>query len=270
MPLVRPGGLLINKDVYKTQVLADSPFVYYRMDEAGGTILTDSSVNGRNGTYFNTPSLSQANGIPNDPPSTAVKFNGTTQYATTSLDLTGTGHIAVEFWTLSAFNTGDGVTCEFGATYTGVSGGFVVDLNSSNTPNTSCFIGMGSNLNSPRPWSDTFPKPTASVWHHFVFDLTLNGASSATITYVDGVVQTLTTSTHDALINDTTFANTTLNIMCRNGGGPGSLFCADTLDEFAIYSGGLSAARVKEHYSAAIRRDSGLIIPRAVQRSSSW
>lgn len=44
---------------YTDVVLADSPLAYYRLGETSGTTLVDSSGNGRNGTYYSSPSLNQ-------------------------------------------------------------------------------------------------------------------------------------------------------------------------------------------------------------------
>lgn len=37
---------------YSAEVLADSPLLYWRMNDASGTVSTDASGNGNNGTYF--------------------------------------------------------------------------------------------------------------------------------------------------------------------------------------------------------------------------
>lgn len=42
---------------YSSEVLADSPIAYYRLGESSGTTAVDSSGNGRDGTYVNTPTL---------------------------------------------------------------------------------------------------------------------------------------------------------------------------------------------------------------------
>ena len=44
---------------YQTQVLANNPYLYYRLGEANGTTATDTSPNSRNGTYVGDPALGQ-------------------------------------------------------------------------------------------------------------------------------------------------------------------------------------------------------------------
>jgi len=44
---------------YSTEVLADSPYAYWKLNEPSGTTATDSSGNGRNLTYIGTYTLNQ-------------------------------------------------------------------------------------------------------------------------------------------------------------------------------------------------------------------
>lgn len=59
---------------YAAEVLADSPLVYYRLDEISGTTATDSSGNGHHGTYSGGVTLDQAPLIQDG---RAVLLNGT-------------------------------------------------------------------------------------------------------------------------------------------------------------------------------------------------
>jgi hypothetical protein len=69
-----PGG---NQLVYANEVLADSPYLYWRLGEASGVTANDSSGNARNGAYQNTPTLDQSPLITVDK---SVDFNGTNEY----------------------------------------------------------------------------------------------------------------------------------------------------------------------------------------------
>ena len=51
---------------YAVQVLADNPLALYQFDETSGTVMADSSGNGRDGTYVNSPSLGQYNILTDD------------------------------------------------------------------------------------------------------------------------------------------------------------------------------------------------------------
>lgn len=227
---------------YSTAVLADAPLGYWRMDDVTSTMV-DSSGNGHNGTHSNTPTLSQPGGIPTDPTSTAVKYNGTNQYSSVAVDLSAFTRVAVEFWSnWATYNPTDQLAMEYTVLWQG-NKGFVIDFTSS----AGIFFGSGGS--GADNFSDTFAHPSATVYHHFVFDMTRSGSSSLNLAYVDGVPQSLTTSTHNALTG-TSFANSTLYFMSRAGS---SLFCSpnSVIDEVAVYGGGLPSGSVLNHYNAA-------------------
>lgn len=60
---------------YSSEVLADAPLAYYRLGEASGTTMLDSSGNGRDGTYFNSPGLGTTGLLTGDV-DTCVTFDG--------------------------------------------------------------------------------------------------------------------------------------------------------------------------------------------------
>jgi len=64
---------------YSSEVLADSPLVYWKLAEASGTTMVDSSGNSRAGTYTASPTLGQTGPLAGSS-DTAALFNGTTQY----------------------------------------------------------------------------------------------------------------------------------------------------------------------------------------------
>ena len=66
---------------YSSAVLTDTPAAYWRLGDASGTTMADSSGNSRSGTYVGSPTLGVA-GLVSGDTDTAVTFNGSTQYAT--------------------------------------------------------------------------------------------------------------------------------------------------------------------------------------------
>lgn len=82
---------------YSAEVLADSPVCYYRLGEASGTTMNDSSGNNLTGSYTNA-TLGTTGLIAGDS-DTAVTFNGTSAYGETPdnalLDVTD---ISVDAW----------------------------------------------------------------------------------------------------------------------------------------------------------------------------
>lgn len=82
---------------YSADVLALSPLAYWRLGDASGTTLTDSSGSGRNGTYIGSPTLGAAGLLTGDA-DTAVNCDGTNDGATVTdaawMD-TGTTYTAI-------------------------------------------------------------------------------------------------------------------------------------------------------------------------------
>lgn len=64
---------------YSDEVLADTPLAYWQLEEASGTVLVDSSGNGRNGTWTGTPVFGATGMV--DGEGTSVQFSGD-DYAT--------------------------------------------------------------------------------------------------------------------------------------------------------------------------------------------
>ena len=89
---------------YKNTVLADSPLVYYRLDEASGTTATDSSGSGHNGTYSATGVTYSVTGAIRGDADKAVTFNGTTGDVTVPSPINPTGSATLECWVKIAAN----------------------------------------------------------------------------------------------------------------------------------------------------------------------
>jgi hypothetical protein len=215
---------------YSSEVLADSPVAYYRMDESSGQP-QDSSGTGNNTTATGgTPTYSQVGALASDPTSTAILFSPTPseEYFTApdhaTLDLADV--FTIEAW---------------------------LKLTSSDAGNH-CYLTKGTNayymaINAQRLQlskafavdmvASTITITDTTTWHHCVG--TKNGSTMAL--YVDGVDVTGTPT------NATCADNTeTLSI----GALPGfSLNFDGALDEIAVYPTALSAARVLAHYHAA-------------------
>jgi hypothetical protein len=64
---------------YASVLRATNPTAWWRHGEASGSTMVDSSGNGHNGTYLNSPGLGSPSLIPGDPSNKCVDFNGTNQ-----------------------------------------------------------------------------------------------------------------------------------------------------------------------------------------------
>ncbi|WP_099070910.1 LamG-like jellyroll fold domain-containing protein [Nostoc linckia] len=74
---------LIAAKSYELEILDNSPWAYYRLNESSGTVATDSSSNSRNGTYQGGVSLQQTGGL-SYASNKAISLNGNTGYISTS------------------------------------------------------------------------------------------------------------------------------------------------------------------------------------------
>lgn len=72
---VSEGDLVVPQDLRHDQILADSPEAYYRLSEASGTQMVDSSGNERHGVYTGAVTLNVPGLVPDDP-DTAADFSG--------------------------------------------------------------------------------------------------------------------------------------------------------------------------------------------------
>ncbi len=207
---------------------------YYRMDDSSGTAIDDVETANNNGTYFGSPTKSQAGAIAGN---NAVLFDGVDDYGQVARQIQD--DFSIEFWfkTTQSFGTtctqwwqGAGlVDAEFGGQNTndfgvtlcqgkvigGVGGGSEVSIATSGTYNN-------------------------GAWHHVVF--TRTKATGALALYVDGAsAGTATGST----VSLTATANINLGRLAT-----AIQYYAGSLDEVALYNTVLSGATITAHYNA--------------------
>ena len=169
----------------------------------------------------------------------AQSYNGSTDYASAPLDLSGTHVVNVSFWlnwTTNADN--DDMALEFTSNLGGT-GAFDADINSS--LGGVVLIAQRGNvgLNSQK-----FTRPSAGGWHYYSFTLdTSQAAANETTVYLDGSpIGTLWDNTD----NSNNFTNDTLHFMSRNNA---SLFGTGILDELRVSSTVLSPAWIATEYN---------------------
>lgn len=221
---------------YVAAVLADSPSAYYRLNETGGTVAADSSGNGKNGTYLGSPTLSQTDPITDDI-NGAVSFDGVDDLVSLpdSAALSGST-VSLELWikhpTVTSTPNNKWPLAQFldGVTASGTR--FELSRSGANIGKIAWLIEQANILISSARVDD-------NAWHHIVG--TYDGTTMRL--YVDGAqVATLAV---------------TITVTARPiaiGGWPGddsSDHSWDALvDEVALYSTTLTAARVSAHYDA--------------------
>jgi YD repeat-containing protein len=214
---------------------------YWRMGEVAGPTMADST-----GTFaataFNGPTFGVPGAIKDDP-NTAVRFDGSNDYASANVNLSSTPKATVEFWLKwNAYGNDDKLAMEFTPNFNDNQGGFLVDPNA--PQNGGQFgVAIGNQVTRNNAF---FARPSAGAWHHyaFVFDTTAPAASQIT-PYVDG--QPVAYTKLDSGTGSGNFLNSTLYLMSRAGT---ALFGAGDLDDVAVYSRALSAATINEHYGS--------------------
>jgi len=84
---------------YFDEVIADAPVGYWRLNEADGSVMSDATSNGLQGTYFGGVSLQQPGGLLQDP-NKGVSLDGVSGYMSipNSSLLQITGDVTVEAW----------------------------------------------------------------------------------------------------------------------------------------------------------------------------
>ncbi len=221
---------------------------FYPLGEASGPTIKD--VKGAaNGTVdevvYGSP------GAVNGDPATSLDFPGAGDPAEGQpgssgqipLNLSSQSAVTVEFWMKwAAYGNNDALAMELTPNYNTNVGGFIVDPNAPQYGGTfGVGVGMGTTRNSI-----FLERPSAGVWHHYVFVLDTTAPAASEITpYVDG--QKVSFKQEGAGTGGGPFANSTLYLMSRDAS---TLFGSGYLQDLAIYGGDLSAATVEEHHDA--------------------
>lgn len=140
----------------------------------------------------------------------SLRGDGSAAAASIPLNLSNFHTISLSFWMNWDNYLTEVVGMEFTSQFTVTQGGFLI-----NPPSGSPFPGqfqVGVN-----GLGRAFTRPSAGVWHHFVFTLTM-GSGSADITqaFVDSIPQSFSTIAGTGL-GGTAFANNTLYLFSRAG-----------------------------------------------------
>lgn len=236
-----PGG-----SGYEAAVEADNPVGYWRMGGTSGTIPDEM---GGNALTVSGATRNVTGAISGD---SAVQFDGVDDYASVPINLSSTGVVTLEMWVWwDAYATNDDLLLEFTNNWNSNNGSIIVDMNNSTGGAEAGEISIG-HRQANGGYRSTFAQSAlpAGGWHHLAMVFNMAGAHTV---YVDGAAVTTTNRLSDDNTG-LTFANSTLYLMSRAGG---DLFGAGKLDEVAVYSYGLTATQVQDHYDAATSTPGG-------------
>ena len=212
---------------------------YFKLGESAGPTISDSS-GGPSGTVAGG-TFGQTGPIQGDP-TTAIGFNGSTDFGQIPMNLSSTGTVTVEFWLKwNAYANDDALAMEFTPNFNNQTGGFLVDPDA--TDGTfSVAIGQGASRNIA-----AFARPTVGAWHYYAFVLDTTQAGATEITpYVDGQPVTYTKQGSSGT-GAGNFANSALYLMSRDGS---SLFGNGSLGQVAVYNSALNQQRIQDHFNS--------------------
>lgn len=229
---------------YRSAVLADSPYLYWRLNEAGVEQAADSSGNGRTGAYYLGPSHgSDATGALAAPEATnsSVRFDGLVSGAYNPYQQTDPNVFSLEIWFRTTTRFG-GRLLGLGSVTTGTSssydrhlylrddGRLVFGVNA---------LGAHTTVTSTSAYRD-------GAWHMATATL----GSAGMRLYVDGqlVAANAGVTAGDAI---TGYWRLGFDNLAGWPDAPTSYHFAGRIDEVAVYDTQLTANQVSEHYGAS-------------------
>ena len=221
-----------NSSPYSNAELSDAPSGYWRLGETSGTTASDAA--GANpGTYDNGPALGQPSLLPADAANQAVGFDGTDDYVDieSSSPLSPSTGVSVEAWIKPAALPGAG---EF-ASIASKPGSYSLQFDGSQLE-----FKIDQPGGSRRLQASSGP---IQVGHAYYVVGTFDGAMQRL--YIDGVEVANAVRPTEAISTN----GDELRIGSWNGSEE---FFDGTIDEVAVYTAALSAARIDAHYQAAI------------------
>lgn len=226
---------------YRDAVLADSPLLYWRLDETAGTAAADSANSDDPGTVRNGVTWGVSGALASEVRSTALNLtnNG---FVTENSNTTHAGNPSTsEIWVRTSSTSG-GPLLTFGQ-----SGG--TTANSSTTTDRVLYLSpdgkvrfgvRGVVIASNAALND-------GAWHHVA--ATYTNTSGGMKLYVDGVQQTAT-GTAAPRFTSAGFWRVGGEVLAGWPSAPTGNYLAGTVDEVAVYAGvALSATRIQSHHN---------------------
>lgn len=225
---------------YESVILNDVPLAYWRLGESSGTTAADSSGNGNDGVYENSPTLGVPGALLTDS-DTAVTFaQASSQYISSSYaGVTGSGARSIEAWvktTDTRFFDG-GCIISWGTWLSGQA--FLLHI-----PDQEIRLVV---LDGNVIWSA--PNINDGNWHHVVVTLPGNADVTDATCYVDGVAQSVSSSAPQTINT-----GTSLNVAIGHDNVDPSFtrYFDGSLDDVALYGHVLTQDQVSAHYEAGL------------------
>jgi signal peptidase I len=228
---------------YSAEVLADGPYVFYLVDEASGSTAADYSGNDRTGDYSSIGSYRQTGALPNNSGFSINLGGGTGRLVSGGSALASPTTFSLELWFRTSTSTG----------------GKLIGFESSRNATGSSFDRHVFMNNSGRivygGWSAqtvrTITSPLAynnGAWHHLVLTAVPRGQQQDAIMYVDGAEVVRGSTSRTGGYNG--WWRVGYGNLATGGIYPSTPGFSGYVDQPAVYTNALSAARVSAHYAA--------------------
>ncbi len=248
-------GHALPSGTYATQVHADHPVAYWRLDDATNSSTAGEYEGGHTGTYNSTQL-----GLPGYSPldsDTAAGFGviSATDSYVSEVDQSSSGIPLLDFAAANGVNAEFSVECWVnGATGQNPSGSCIVSKGISGSDE---FV-LDASTSSGTDFRFYTRKATGgtsiinssagpdSTWHHLV--AVCDEASGITALYIDGALNSQITGLGGTGLAD---SSTPLSIGSQNSGFDYSFNWVGAIDEVSVYNYALSSAQVQAHYGAA-------------------
>ena len=237
---------------YSSEVLADSPLLYLRLDETSGTTCANAGSLGGNATAVGTVTRNLASAHAGLGVCCELEGVGANDYIsypdTAALDITG--DVTYECWASLDDFSDSHILMTKNSDAGGTTGGYVffVVLNR----NIRVSVGVTTIFQVATAW------PASTAWHHVAF----TRVGNLYTIYLDGAS---IGSTTNAIAIAATPEPFLVGVYKLAGGFQQGL--DGKIDEVAVYNTGLSAARILAHYNAASAPAAPGFVPKVIAHS---
>ncbi len=230
---------------YTAAVMADSPWAYYMLDENAGPTVTNSAAPGVRAGIYVAPITYQQAGAITSSTSYAVRLAGSGARAilANASSIAAPTTYSLELWFKTSTTAGGkliGFENTTGAT-SGTADRHIFMRNDGRLSYGGWSGGGTTMITTPAAYNN-------NQWHHLVVTCRPNGQNQTSRIYVDGASRVSGTTTRTS--NYSGYWRLGFGTLNSGGNYPTSANFAGTIDQVAIYSTELSAARVSAHYAA--------------------
>jgi signal peptidase I len=227
---------------YRTTVLADSPYLYWRLDETSGSAVNDAGTGNRDGTRVGAGfAWGQDGALTSEIRSKSLSVSSARVNANATV--TAPTNFTIEAWVRTTSTAGGRILGIGNAT--GSNWSTTTDRQLYLSPDGKVRLGVATSA-SAKVVVPSLSAINDGEWHHVV-GTRGTGAVSGLRLYVDGALQGNVAATPVALNSATWRAGA--EQLSGWTGNPTSNYLDADLDELTVYNAALTAARVSAHYN---------------------